>query len=321
VAGATPLVIVSTGPEREHAAPGHPERPDRVAAILDRIAADPLLAARPRGPAVAVDTATIALAHTEEHIAEVRSLAEGGGGWIDGDTYCTGASFEAARRSAGAAAAATATVLDGRATHAFSVSRPPGHHATADTAMGFCLFNNAAIAIRLARRRGARRVAVVDIDVHHGNGTEAIFWEEPEVLYTSIHQWPLYPGTGPASARGGAQAEGSTLNLPVAPGTTGDEWLQQFDATLLPAVRVHRPDLIVVSAGYDAHEADPLASLRLTAATYASVAERIDSYCAERGIGSVWLLEGGYDLPALADSVAATLHTLLGRSPLGASAV
>ncbi len=317
--GVTPLLIVSTGPELQHTAPGHPERPDRVAAILDRIAADPLLAARPRGPAMAADAATVELAHTAEHVLEVRSLAEGGGGWIDADTYCTRASYEAALRSAGAATMAVAAVLDGRATHAFSVSRPPGHHATADTAMGFCLFNNAAIAVRLARRRGAQRIAVVDIDVHHGNGTEEIFWEDPAVLYTSIHESPLYPGTGPATARGGAQAEGATLNLPVAPGTTGDEWLEKFDAALLPAVRAHRPDLIVVSAGYDAHEADPLASLRLTAATYAGAAERIDSYCAERGIGSVWLLEGGYDLPALADSVAATLHTLLGRSPLEAS--
>lgn len=319
--GVAPLVIVSTGPEPGHAAPGHPERPERVAAVLDRIAADRVLAARPREPAVAVDDATIELAHTPAHVAGVRSLAEQGGGWIDPDTYCTGASYAAACRSAGAAVAATKTVLDGRATHAFSVSRPPGHHATASTAMGFCLFNNTAIAVRAAGERGARRVAVVDIDVHHGNGTEEIFWDDPAVLYTSIHQWPLYPGTGPAGARGGPHAEGATLNLPVAPGTTGDEWLHQFDAALLPAVRAHHPDLIVVSAGYDALEADPLASLRLTAATYAGAAERIDSYCAERGIGSVWLLEGGYDLPALAESVAATLNTLLGRAPGEASGV
>jgi acetoin utilization deacetylase AcuC-like enzyme len=321
VGGITPLVLVSTGPAAEHVAPGHPERPDRVAAILQRIAADPLLAARPRGQAVVAEAGTIELAHTGDYVAEVRALAEAGGGWIDADTYCTRASYDAALRSAGAAAAAVGMVLDGRATHAFSLSRPPGHHASAATAMGFCLFNNAAIAVRIARGRGAQRVAVIDIDVHHGNGTEEIFWEDPTVLYTSIHQSPLYPGTGPASARGGSQADGATLNLPVAPGTSGDEWLQQLDAALLPAVRLHRPDLIVVSAGYDAHEADPLASLRLTAATYAAAAERIDSYCAERGIGSVWLLEGGYDLRALADSVAATLHTLLGRSPLEASGV
>jgi acetoin utilization deacetylase AcuC-like enzyme len=319
VGGVTPLLIVSTGPEREHAAPGHPERPDRVAAILERIAADPVLAARPREKAAATDAATLQLAHTEGHVTKIRNLAEGGGGWIDADTYCSRASYDAALRAAGAAAAAATAVLDGRVTHAFSVSRPPGHHATADTAMGFCLFNNAAIAARLARGRGAERVAIVDIDVHHGNGTEEIFWDDPAVLYASIHQWPLYPGTGPASARGGSGAEGSVLNLPVAPGTSGDEWLGKFDAVLLPAVRAHRPDLVVVSAGYDAHEADPLASLRLTASTYAGVAARLDAYCAERGIGSVWLLEGGYDLRALAESVDATLHTLLGRSPQEAS--
>jgi acetoin utilization deacetylase AcuC-like enzyme len=311
--GTVPLLLVSTGPAPEHEAPDHPERPDRVAAILHHLAREPDLAALPRLDPVAAEEVDLELAHTPAHVAQIRELAERGGGWIDADTYCRPASYAAALLSVGAATAAVEAVLDRRVEHAFSLSRPPGHHATSTRAMGFCLFNNVAIAARRAQRRGTERIAVIDIDVHHGNGTEEIFWDDPSVLYVSLHQWPLYPGTGAASDRGGEAAAGLTLNLPVRPGTGGEDWLRRFDASVLPAVGDFRPDLLLVSAGYDAHAADPLASLLLSAGTYAAAAERIGAICADRGIGSVWLLEGGYDLAALTESVAATLRALIGR--------
>jgi acetoin utilization deacetylase AcuC-like enzyme len=200
-------------------------------------------------------------------------------------------------------------VLSQRVTHGMALVRPPGHHAGPDTAMGFCLYNNAAIAVRHAQRAGAARVAVIDIDVHHGNGTEEIVWDDPETLYTSLHQWPFYPGTGSSAERG---AHDNVVNVPLAAGTDAATWLQRFDDRVLPAVRSFRPDLLVVSAGYDAHRDDPLAGLGLTAHTYATAATRIADLAAERGIGSVWTLEGGYDLDALSSSVVATLHALHG---------
>jgi acetoin utilization deacetylase AcuC-like enzyme len=257
-----------------------------------------------------VDGSDLESVHTASHVAAIRDLAGRGGGWIDADTYCCPGTYAAALGSVGAALAAVDAVGGGRARHAFSVARPPGHHAGAGTAMGFCLFNGCAIAVRHAQRRGAERVAVVDIDVHHGNGTQEIFWDDAGVLYTSLHQWPLFPGTGEASARGGPRARGLTLNVPLPAGTTGEGWLARLDADILPAVSRFRPEIIVVSAGYDAHEADPLASLRLSTGTYGLAALRLRDLCAGAGIGSVWLLEGGYDLPALGESVAATLRGL-----------
>jgi acetoin utilization deacetylase AcuC-like enzyme len=304
------VLLVSAGPESEHVAAGHPERPERVASILEHLAQQEDLVGLPRIEPIEMDEAVVELVHTPAHAAAVRAMAERGGGWFDGDTYCAPGSHAAALRSVGAALTAVDAVCDGRSTHAFSISRPPGHHATAGRAMGFCLFNNLAIAVRHAQRRGRERIAIVDIDVHHGNGTEEIFWDDPSVLYASLHQSPLYPGTGTATARGGATAPGLTLNVPLPAGTTGDEWLRGFDGAVLPAVVGFRPDLVLVSAGYDAHAADPLASLDLSAATYAQAAARLRDLCTDLGGGSVWVLEGGYDLGALGESVAATLRGL-----------
>ncbi len=304
------LVIVSGGAAPEHAAVGHPERPDRVAAILEHLTGQEDLSSIPRIEPAEADDASVELVHTAAHAAAVRALAQRGGGWFDGDTFCAPGSPAAAFRSVGSALAAVNAVCDGGSSHAFSISRPPGHHATASRAMGFCLFNNVAIAARHAQRRGRRRIAIVDIDVHHGNGTEEIFWDDPSVLYTSLHEWPLYPGTGAAGARGGAAAPGLNINVPLPSGTTGEVWLEHLDEEVLPAVAGFRPELVLVSAGFDGHAADPLATLELSSSTYAGVAERLRALCLDQGAGSVWVLEGGYDLDALTELVAAVLRGL-----------
>jgi acetoin utilization deacetylase AcuC-like enzyme len=295
-----------------HDHPGHPETAARLRAVTDRLATDPALRGLPASPAPEADPALLRAVHTERHIMDVEQAARSGGGWLDGDTYCTARSYDVALRAAGAAMHATDMVMDGSARAAFGLVRPPGHHATPGQAMGFCLFNNAAVAARTAQRQhGAERVAIVDIDVHHGNGTQDVFWEDASVLYCSLHQWPLYPGTGLARETGAGAGEGTTVNVPLPPGTDGERWLHAFEARVVPALRAHRPDLIVVSAGYDAHAADPLAQLQLSTDTYAQVAARIASLAAELCAGrSVWLLEGGYDLDALAASVSASLQAL-----------
>jgi len=241
----------------------------------------------------------------------VEGLAVKGGGWFDPDTYCTEQSYAVALNAAACAARAADALMQGEARAAFAAVRPPGHHATVNVPMGFCLFNNAAIAVRTAQRAGASRVAIVDIDVHHGNGSQDIFYADASVLYASLHQSPWYPGTGHAGERGDPGASGTTVNVPVPPGTDGVRWLELFDESVLPAVTAFSPDLIVVSAGFDAHRDDPLADLRLDDATYTAIAERVrtlaDAHCEGRNL---WLLEGGYDLRAITASVAGCLHVL-----------
>jgi acetoin utilization deacetylase AcuC-like enzyme len=295
-----------------HDHPGHPETAARLRAITDKLAGDPALRGLPASPAPDADPEVLRAVHTERHIAAIEHAARGGGGWLDGDTYCTAQSYEVALRAAGAAMRVTEMVMGGESRSAFALVRPPGHHATPSQAMGFCLFNNAAVAARSAQRlHGAAKVAIVDIDVHHGNGTQDVFYDDASVLYCSLHQWPLYPGTGPARETGTPRAEGTTVNVPLPPGTDGAQWLKAFETRVAPALAAHRPDLIVVSAGYDAHAADPLAELRLSTETYAEVASRLASVAGELcGGRTVWVLEGGYDLDALAASVGATLQSL-----------
>jgi acetoin utilization deacetylase AcuC-like enzyme len=306
-----PLALIRNDDQAEHSSPGHPERPDRVVAILAGIAADPELAALPWLEAPAGRRDLPRMVHSDDEVRRVEGLAVKGGGWFDPDTYCTEESYSVALNAASCAARAAGALMAGEARSAFAVIRPPGHHATPNLPMGFCLFNNAAIAVRTAQQAGAERIAIVDIDVHHGNGTQDIFYADPSVLYTSLHQFPWYPGTGHASDRGDAGASGTTINVPVPPGTEGPRWLELFDELVLPEVTAFGPDLIVVSAGFDAHRDDPLAELRLDDETYAAVADRVrtlaDAQCEGR---SLWLLEGGYDLRAIAASVAGCLHVL-----------
>ena len=313
-AAATLTVVQDVAPSLEHDWPGHPESALRLEAVERglRDAAD--LAALPARAAEEVDLDLVRAVHTDAHIARVERTARGGGGWIDGDTYCTRRSFDVARYAAGAAVEAARCVAGGESRHAFALVRPPGHHATPTTPMGFCLFNNVAVAARaLQREHGLERLAILDVDVHHGNGTQDVFYDDADVLYVSLHQWPLYPGTGRVGERGAGRGAGTTLNLPIPAGTGAERWLEVLDEMAIPAMRDHRPQAILVSAGYDAHEADPLADLRLRTDTYATVASRVAELASEAGaVGTVWVLEGGYDLHALPASVVATMRELAG---------
>jgi acetoin utilization deacetylase AcuC-like enzyme len=289
--------------------PGHPERPDRLRAI-ERVLEDEAFAALDRVEAPEGDEATILYAHPESHVERVRSvIPEEGIGGIDADTTVSPKSWQAALTAIGAANAAVDDVFSGKADNVFVAARPPGHHAEKTTAMGFCLFNNAAIAARHAQKKhGVDRVAIVDWDVHHGNGTQDIFWDDPSVLYCSTHQMPLYPGTGAKSERG----VGNIVNAPLSPQSGSDLFREAMRARVLPAIDEFAPDLILISAGFDAHHRDPLAEINLNEDDFdwatGQLMDRAARHCGHRLVS---LLEGGYDLQGLSFSVAAHIKRLM----------
>ena len=294
----------------EHLTPsGHPERPDRLRAI-ERVLEDEKFAALDRVKAPEGDPATILYAHPESFVDKVRrAIPEDGISSVDADTSVSPKSWQAALTAIGAANAAVDDVFSGRAANVFVASRPPGHHAEKTTAMGFCLFNNAAIAARHAQKaHGASRVAIVDWDVHHGNGTQDIFWDDPSVLYCSSHQMPLYPGTGAKDETG----VGNIVNAPLAPRTGSEVFRDAFLSRILPAVNDFAPDLIIISAGFDAHHRDPLAEINLTEDDFDWATGKLMDSAARHADGRlVSLLEGGYDLQGLAFSVAAHVGRMM----------
>ncbi len=292
---------------RHDTGPSHPERASRLGAIARRLESDGLLSDLVQVVAPEAELETIVRVHDRAHVAAIQAAVARGARVVDeGDTRVSSDSFRAALAAAGGAVRAVDLVLDGACDNAFLAARPPGHHAERAESMGFCLFNNAAVAAAHLRvQRGLARVAILDWDVHHGNGTQHLFEEDPSVFYASLHQWPLYPGTGKADERGVGAGEGATVNAPQPPGAGDRDWLAALEGTILPALEAFRPEFLIVSAGFDAHERDPLAQTRLSTEGFGRMtASTLD--LARRCCGGrlVSLLEGGYDLEALADSVA-----------------
>ena len=289
--------------------PGHPERPDRLRAVLAALE-DETFTLLQREEAPRADLAAIERVHTPRYVESLLArVPDAGHVHLDPDTVLSPASGEAALRAAGAAVAAVDAVVSGAARNAFCAVRPPGHHATPDRAMGFCLFNNVAIAARHAQAaHGLERVAIVDFDVHHGNGTQDAFERDASVFYASSHQWPNYPGTGAESETG----VGNVVNVGLEPGSGSEAFRRAYTRHILPAVDAFAPELLIVSAGFDAHVRDPLAHLRLTEADYAWVTAELvtlaNRNCAGRVVSS---LEGGYDLIALGASAAAHVKVLM----------
>ncbi|HEX6116287.1 MAG TPA: histone deacetylase [Solirubrobacterales bacterium] len=294
----------------EHETGSHPENKRRIEAIEARLGSLGWLGLTPE-EAPAASREQIERVHTAEHYDAIKTFCERGGGMIDLDTIASERSFEAALRAAGAAASAAERLLAGDADYAFCGLRPPGHHAEEATAMGFCLFNSVAVgAAHGIAAGGADRVLVLDWDVHHGNGTQAIFYDSDEVLYASVHQSPCYPGTGATGERGTGAGEGFTLNMPVPAGAGPDEFLALVQHVVVPVARRYEPTLIMLSAGYDAHRDDPLAQCRLDEGAYADMTASMRDLASELEVPVLVLLEGGYDLGALSASVAATLEAL-----------
>jgi acetoin utilization deacetylase AcuC-like enzyme len=296
---------------------GHPESPQRLRAIMGRLENTGLLASLVRIDPLSVQDDSImgwiTKIHANAYVKGLRLRAPREGHVsLDPDTMMSPGSLGAAYLAVGGALAAADAIMDGRVDNAFCAVRPPGHHAEADRAMGFCLFNNVAVAARyLQRRHGLERIAIVDWDVHHGNGTQHAFYDDPSVFYFSTHQYPYYPGTGKADERGAGKGKGCTLNVPLPPGMGDAEYLAVFDRVLRPALKAYRPDAVIVSAGFDAHRDDPLAGMNLSTQGYVALSRVVKEIAGEFSKGRVLsCLEGGYDLEALAASVEGHIRVL-----------
>ena len=303
------LILNSPIVDDAHEDPGHPERPARLAAALagvgdlhledDVVVASPYRATR----------AELARVHDTTYLDGLGAFCYEGGGALDPDTYATFDSWSIAQLAAGAGLSVVEEMARREDAVGFIAVRPPGHHALRDHAMGFCLLNNVAVVAAALRARG-ERVAIVDWDVHHGNGTQAIFWNDPNVLFVSMHQWPLYPGSGGAREVGGLDALGLTVNIPLPAGATGDVVLRGFDDIASPVIDDFAPTWVLVSAGFDAHRDDPLANLELSSGDFALLASRVGQFAPSGRLAL--FLEGGYHLEALRTSVAATFSSLVG---------
>lgn len=292
--------------------PGHPERVERMEAV-EAALADARFAAFDRRDAPLADRSEMLRCHPERYVSRIEAaIPKDGSRALDADTHVSSGSWGAALRAVGAAAAAVDAVLDDEVANAFCATRPPGHHAEKETSMGFCLFGNAAIAAKRALdQHGLSRVAVVDFDVHHGNGTQDLLWDEERSLFVGSHQMPLWPGTGGRDETG---AHRNVMNLPLDPGTNGTGYRRTWETHGLPALDAFAPELIIISAGFDAHRDDPLAQLELVEADFAWITEALcDLADAHAGGRVVSTLEGGYDLTALAASTAAHVDVLMRR--------
>jgi acetoin utilization deacetylase AcuC-like enzyme len=304
-------VLFSTHPAYfEHlAGPHHPERPARLDAVLSGVrssdVAEALVAVEPL-PATVEDLTRV---HPHDYLDRIATICRAGGGRLDPDTYASPGSWNAATLAAGAGLTAARALMRGEGTAAFCAVRPPGHHATRDESMGFCMISNVAVLAAMLADLG-ERVLILDYDAHHGNGTQDVFYADPRVLFVSLHQWPLYPGTGRADEIGVGDGRGYTMNLPLPPHTTGDVYLRAFDEVIAPRVADFAPTWLIVSAGFDGHRDDPITDLGLTAGDYVALTRRALEWV-PRGRRIV-MLEGGYDLDALAACSAGVVAALAG---------
>jgi acetoin utilization deacetylase AcuC-like enzyme len=297
------VLLLTHGSALEHPTPsGHPERAQRIPAVIAGVWASGHDVVQAEAPEA--ERSDLLLIHDPDYVDDIEAFCAGGRGALDPDTFAGPESWQAALRAAGAGSAAIAALRSGHADTAFVAMRPPGHHAERARAMGFCLFNNVAVTAARLLDDG-QRVAIVDWDVHHGNGTQNTFYAEPGVLYVSLHESPQYPGTGHLHEIGAGEGRGTTVNFPMPTSSTGADYGEAFRKVVMPVLTGFAPDWVLVSAGYDAHRADPLAGIRLEVADFAAMAA---SVAAVAGHGrTVFILEGGYDLEALRGSVAATI--------------
>lgn len=290
----------------------HPESMHRLEAIWERLGKAGILDKFYRLEKRFATKEELQLVHKGDYIDYVRDLAAKGGGYLDGDTVVSKHSFEAATLAAGSGLEAVDKVLSGTIDRALLLVRPPGHHSLSYRGMGFCLFNNVALAARYALKKGLKRIVILDWDVHHGNGTQDEFYKEKEVLFISIHQFPFYPGTGAIDETGEGEGKGYTLNVPLPRGSDDADYKKAFENTILPKIVEYEPELILVSAGFDAHKKDPLGGMELSSGMYEWMTEKITSIAGECCKGRVIsFLEGGYSLPALAESVQLHAEVLL----------
>jgi acetoin utilization deacetylase AcuC-like enzyme len=305
-----PVLFLTHARYAEHlAGPRHPERPARLEAVVEGVhrsgLAEDLVAAAPR----AASRAELELIHPAGYIDAVEEFCAAGGGRIDADTGASPESYDVAVLAAGAGLTAVEQLDAGAGSAAFCAVRPPGHHALATRSMGFCIFNNVAVTAAVLATRG-ERVLIVDFDAHHGNGTQALFYDDPRVLYVSMHEWPLYPGTGALDEIGHGDGAGTTVNFPLPAGATGDVYLAAIGDVIEPLAASWQPTWLLISAGFDAHRLDPLTGLGLSSGDYADMTSRLIRLVPPGRV--VAFLEGGYDLDALADSTAACLSALAG---------
>ena len=297
----------------EHDTGHHPENKERLAAILNRVKNDNLVVELITPQPATLDQLTTI--HGRRYIDQVKAICEQGGGYLDADTILSERSYDAALMAAGGTIAAVDAVLDGFNT-AFALVRPPGHHAMPNRGMGFCIFNNVAIATKHAQSKGIERVLIVDWDVHHGNGTNAIFYTDKSVMYFSTHQSPHYPGTGRATEVGSEGAEGTKVNVPLPSGTGDEGYIQVYRELLMPIALEFEPDMVLVSAGQDAHRNDPLGGMKLTSNGFGAIAGVVKEIADKCCYGRIALtLEGGYNLEAQAESIVAELKAFQGQVP------